>query len=794
MEKKFETKYGYFSDDGKEYVITRHDTPKPWVNIICPGDYGFAFSHTGSGYSWRTHASTNRITRWEQDLIKDEWGKYIYCRDSETGEYWSLGWQPVKAKPDFYECRHGVGYSTITSENNGVRSSLTVFVPPNEPLEIWRIKLSNRTTKSKKLDLFTYMEWCLGMAPDSHREFHRLFIETEYSDNHHALLATKRLWTIGNAKGQAWNRNWEYYAFHSVNVKPTAWETDKEKFIGQYGSLEKPACMANEKLSNHTGKWQDGIGSLQSSVVIEPGKEQEIVFVLGCAETKNEALKYAKKYQDISAADDAWLKMGKFWNNLLSPLEINTPDEAFNILTNTWLKYQAISARAWGRTGYFQTGGAYGYRDQLQDSHIFLPLAPEFTRRQILLHAAHQFVDGTTYHWWHPITEDGMRKKYNDDLLWLPFVTMNYIKETADFKILNEKVNYLEDNGKVSKQSGTVYDHCRKAIDTFWTRLSKRGVPLMGAGDWNDGLSTIGWLLKSESVWLGHFLVGILEDWVELEKHLPKKNPAVMKKYSSAAKKMRADINKHFWDGNWYIRATKDNGTAIGSSSNKDGKIFLNAQTWSIINKTAPIERLPKVLKSMQKYLYRDYGPILFWPAYHKVDEEIGYLTRYAPGSRENGGLYTHAGVWAVWAECILGRNEQAWKLYKSFCPIYRGQEPDFYQVEPYVSPGNVDGPDSPYFGRAGWTWYTGSAAWLFRISTEWILGVRPSYEGLIIDPCIPKDWKGFTFKRRFRGAAYDIKVETAGKCREILLDGKPWPSNIIPAFGDGKLHTVIVK
>ena len=795
MEKKFQTKYGYFDKGGKEYVITTPQTPKPWCNIICNGEYGLALSNVGSGYSWRDHAGLNRITRWDQDIIKDDWGKYFYIRDEQSGKFWSPAYQPVRRKPDSYECRHGIGYTIISSENEGIKSDLTVFVPPAEPVEVWRLTLKNTTSKKRTLSVFSYLEWCLGIAPDSHREFHKLFIETEYSKDAQAVLATKRLWCINNDKGQAWNRNWDYCAFHGSNVKPLSYETDKQNFVGQFKSFDNPAAMSAPKLTNHTGKFQDGIAALQVPVEIDPGQIKEVVFTIGACPTKAEAEKLAKKYHNFTEVRKSWDEMQKFWDKFIAPMRVDTPDDGFNFLNNYWLKYQSISARIWGRTAYYQTGGAYGYRDQLQDSQVFLPLAPEFTRKQIKMHAAHQFLDGSTYHWWHPITEDGARKKYNDDLLWLPFVTLSYLKETRDFGLLNEKAYYLEENGSKSKTAGTIYDHCRRAIDSFWTRISKNGVPFMGAGDWNDGLSTIGWKLNSESVWLGHFLVGILENWVELEGRRPKGDKKTAAQYAKAAEKMRKDINKNFWDGEWYIRATKDNGKPIGSKKNADGKIFLNSQTWSIIHNTVTPERLPKVLKSLEKYIYRDYGPVLLYPAYRKVDEEIGYLTRYAPGARENGGLYTHAGTWAVWSECVLKRTEKAWQVYKSFCPPHRGMDPDLYQAEPYVTPGNVDGPDSPYFGRGSWTWYTGSSAWYFRIATENMLGVRPTYDGLLIDPCIPKHWPGYEMKRTYMGSVYNIKVvrSAVGK-KEVFLDGKKFDSNVIPVFNDGKEHAVVVR
>ena len=795
MKRLFETRYGYFTGDGTQYVITRPDTPKPWVNVICPTEYGTIVTQAGSGYSWMTHASFNRITRWEQDLIQDRWGKYIYCRDRDSGAFWSLGWQPVQAKPVRYECRHGVGYTTITSRQRGIETAHTTFVPPDDPLEIWQVTLRNLSSRRRRLDLFTYFEWNLGPAPDSHREFHKLFLETEYVDKACAILATKRLSTIAErGRGQPWNVEWPHVAFHACSVRPVSHDCDKESFLGRYGSLSAPAAMTRPRLSNRCGKWQDAIASLQTAVVLAPGEEKTVSYTLGVTDTRAAALSLARRYSDEEAVQAAWKRMRRHWDAFLAPLQVETPDPAFDVLTNTWLKYQTLSGRLWGRTGYFQTGGAYGFRDQLQDSQAFLPLAPEWTRRQILLHAAHQFADGTTYHWWHPLTEEGATKKYNDDLLWLPFVTLAYLRETADFRILKERAPFLASDGRRSRGTGTLYDHCRRAIDTFWTRLSPRGVPRMGAGDWNDGLSAIGNKLKAESVWLAEFLVGVLDGWAELEERRPAGSAEVVRRYRREAARMRVAVNRHFWDGDWYVRATKDSGEVIGSRRNREGKIFLNAQTWAIINLVARPARVPRMLRAMERYLYRDYGPLLLWPAYREPDPEIGYLTRYAPGARENGGLYTHAGLWAIQAECVLGRRDQAWRLYRSFCPVYRGMKPDFYQVEPYVTPGNVDGPDSPNFGRGGWTWYTGSAAWMFRVSTEWILGVRPTYDGLLMDPCLPPHWKGFTMKRTFRGSVYRILVTTGADRREVRLDGKRWPSNLIPAFADGREHAVVVR
>jgi cellobiose phosphorylase len=795
MSRLFETKYGYFTADGLEYVITRPDTPKPWVNVICPGRYGTVISQAGGGYSWLDHATFNRLTRWEQDLVRDEWGKHLYCRDRARGQLWSLAFQPVRRKPTRYECRHGIGYSTITSEHHGIRSEYTIFVPPDEPLEIWRVRLENRTRARRTLDLFTAFEWNLGPAPDTHREFHKLFIEQAWVSSAHALLATKRLSTIAeHGRGQPWNVEWPHVAFHASSIAPLSFETDKERFLGRNGSRQQPDELSAPRLSNTRGKWEDAMASLHIPVALRPGESREVVFTLGVADDRATALRLARKYAAPVAVEGAWVAMRRHWDALLAPLQVETPDRGFDVLVNGWLKYQTMSGRIWGRSAYYQPGGAYGYRDQLQDSQVFLPLEPEHTRKQILLHAAHQFVDGTTLHWWHPLTEEGVQKPYNDDLLWLAFVTLNYLRETADFAVLEERVPFLEKGGKPSSESGTLYEHCRRAIDSFWSRMSPRGVPLMGAGDWNDGLSAIGLKLQSESVWLAHFLVGILDGWVELEARLTRPDRQVMERYGREAEAMRAAVNEHFWDGEWYVRATKDSGEVVGSSRNREGKIFINAQTWAVIHGLATPERVPKLMRSMERYLYKTYGPLLLAPAYTTPDAEIGYLTRYAPGARENGGLYTHAGVWAVQAECVLKRRRKAWALLKRFWPAHRGMDPDLYQAEPYVSPGNVDGPSSPYYGRGGWTWYTGSSAWMFRVATEWLLGVRPTWDGLLIDPCLPPEWKRFRMTRRFRGSIYRIDVTTGRGPTSITVDGCPLEGHLLPEFHDDRVHAVGVK
>lgn len=769
----FETEYGFFTPDGREYVIKTPITPKPWINVISNGDYGFVISQAGSGYSWRTHASLNRITRWEQDLIKDDWGKYIYIKDEESGEFWSPSWKPVCKKPQDFKIRHGQGYSIFETRYFDIETKLTMFVAKDDPIEIWHLNIKNVSNKSRKLSTFTYLEWNLGAAPDWHREFHKTFIETSLLNNLNCIIAEKRMWEIPNEKGQNWNRSWEYTAFHAVNEKVSGAEGSKDKFLGRYNSLSNPQALLDSKLTNTFGKWEDSIASLKNDISLEPGEEKTLIFLLGAVKKtgeKENLTSLIKKYQDEQNVKTELEKVKKMWEEMFSKFTVETPDKGLDFLINRWLKYQAISGRLWGRTAYYQTGGAYGFRDQLQDSQIFLYIDPEKTKNQIKLHAAHQYSDGSVLHWWHPISEIGLKNNISDNRLWLTFVTVKYLKETNDFEFLKEKVSFL-DGGE-----GTIYEHCIKAINYNLERLSSRGLPLIGDGDWNDGMNAVGTEGKGESVWLGHFLYGILQEFSYVcQKVGDIKNKT---RFLKEATTLKENINKYTWDGEWYTRAYKDNGEPLGSKNCEEGKLYLNAQTWAIINDTANQERKKIAYQSIKKYLFKDYGPLLFQPAYKTPDPKIGYLTRYAPGVRENGGLYTHAGTWAVLAAAKM-KDPDTYNIYKSFMPIYRGMEPEKYLAEPYVTPGNVDGPDSPYFGRGGWTWYTGSAAWYFIVGVEGILGLKPDWNGLIIDPLLPEGWKEANVKRYFRGKLLNITYKKSSE-KKILVNGKKLEGNLL--------------
>jgi cellobiose phosphorylase len=790
--KSYRTKYGQFSPDGTEYIIRTPRTPRPWINVISNGDYGLVVSQTGGGYSWRTHAQLNRLTRWEQDLVRDDWGKYVYIRD-ERGEVWSAGWKPVCAEPESYECRHGVGYTVITNTTNGIRSEMLVFVPNDDPLEVWRVTLTNVGRRERRLRLFTYLEWGLGQAPDWHREFHKTFIETSYDPKAGAIFATKRLWEVPTDRGH-WNTEWKYVAFHAASPKPSGFDTDKESFLGMYGGPAAPASVRKGTSGRRAGNWLDPIGSLRVNVSLRPGESKTVVFTLGAAASGGEARTLIGKYRTPAQVGGALEAVRARWDGLLGTVRVRTPDDATNLMLNTWLKYQAISGRLWGRTAYYQTGGAFGFRDQLQDSQLFLPIDPSKTEAQIRLHARHQFKDGSVYHWWHPISETGLQNKITDNLLWLPFVVNAYIDETGEDSILEVREPFVDDPSLVS-----LYEHCTRAIERSLEKFSPRGLPLIGGGDWNDGLSAVGLDWRGESVWLGHFLHGILRSFSAIARRRGDSGRAVQ--YDSRADALREALNRVAWDGEWYFRGTKDTGEKIGSSENSEGRIFLNAQTWAVLSGVAEATRSAQVMDMVERHLDGKAGPLLLAPAYRTPDPYVGYLTRYAPGMRENGGVYTHAATWAVIAAARLKRSETAWRFFSRINPVNLGMKPDQYLAEPYVTPGNIEGPDSPFYGRGGWTWYSGSSSWLFKAALDWILGVRPTRDGLLVDPCIPRSWREYSVRRRFRGAVYVIVVKNPhgadSGVATVRIDGVERrqdgdrPLNLLPVLPAGTEHEV---
>jgi len=767
---ELENKYGYF-EDRVVFKITDPNTPMPWVNVLTNGDYGTVISQAGSGYSWRGHAGLNRLTRWDQDLIRDEWGKYLYIRDMDTGEFWSPTFQPCHT-PFFGYIDHGHGSTIFRSTYNEITAELIIFVPMDAPCEVWNLHLINTSDRPRHLQIFTYFEWLLGAAPDWHREFHRTFIKTEYNADHGALLATKVMWDLPDGRKSHWNRDWEYVAFHSVSVAPKGFDADKRDFIGRHGSIASPKAVREGKSTGNAGQHGDAIGSLQVEVTLEENASQIVAFTLGCADDRESAFKTAARFKDSANVNAALVDTLNYWRTLLARIDVETPDEAVNVMGGGWLAYQAIAGRLYGRTAYYQTGGAFGFRDQLQDSLTWLLLGmPEKTLDQIKLHAAHQYQDGVVLHWWQPIAETGHRSEYSDDLLWLPFVLIRYLWETGDFAALDLDVPFY-DGG-----SATLREHCMRAFRVALSRMSARGLPLILKADWNDGMNAVGVEGRGESVWMAHFLHGLLRDWADL----PSTDLDTAVHFRLKAEHLSVAVNMHAWDGAWYWRASTDSGKLLGSHTSEQAQIFLNANTWAVLSGTANEDRARQAMQSVRERLYTDYGALLFAPAYSTPDPEIGYLSRYAPGIRENGGVYSHASCWAVLAERKLNGVNSAYPLWRSFCPPARAAaDADRWSGEPYVMPGNIAGPESTTPGQAGWTWYTGSSGWMLRALIEGVLGVEGQLQGLRVNAALPDDWNEYTLTRIYRGATYTIHIKR-GDAASTTVDGQTWTGTHLP-------------
>ncbi len=787
---KFKSPYGYFSDDGKEYIITTPITPRPWGNVISNGDYGMMISQTGSGYSWRGNAGQNRITRSFQDLIKDNWGKYFYIRDLKRNTYWSAAYKPVMHPYESFSVVHGIGYSRFIQKIEDIESELLVFVSANDPVEIFQLTLRNAGQESRELDVTSYAEWLLGFAPDEHREFHKLFIETSADAPNQTVYARKCLWGFPDDRGRHNNIDWPYTAFMSVSEPLKSFDCDKESFLGLYQNDDKPHAMSLPQLAGKSGRFTDAIAALQVEVHLAPGEAKTIVFTLGVAEDgREDAADLIERYTSVEKSRKALQEVHQFWSRFLDGEKVETPDEALNFMTNTWLKYQSISCRLWGKSAFYQVSAGYGFRDQLQDSQIFLVGEPEFTRKQLLMHAAQQFIEGDVFHWWFSIRGGGPRTNCSDDLLWLPFILDAYLQETDDLDILDESIPYL--NGAPEP----LYDHCKRAIERSFSRFSPRGIPLMGDHDWNDGLSAVGTLLKGESFWVAEFLYMILGNFIPLARL--RGDDGFADKCQIVRDNLKDALNRYGWDGEWYMQATTDDGLLLGSITNDEGKIFLMPNTWAVISGAADEQRAALAMNSVTKYLLRDFGTLLNYPAFTKPRPDIGYVTRYAPGLRENGGVYTHAATWAVWAYTLVGQPNLAYEAYRRICPPNRSGDIDTYKAEPYVTPGNIDGPLSEYYGRGGWTWYTGSSQWLHRVATHWILGIRPQKDGLLVDPSIPSDWSEYRVTRKFRNATYEISVHNPAHLhsgvKSMSVDGVMVQGNLIPIFADGLTHRVEV-
>ncbi|HEY5337019.1 MAG TPA: protein ndvB, partial [Rhizomicrobium sp.] len=793
---------GGFANDGREYVTILENaerTPAPWINVIANPKFGFHVSADGSGFTWSVNSQQYQITPWSNDAVGDPPGEAIYVRDDDSGEVWGPTALPIREKTSPYTVRHGQGYSTFEHVSHGIALELTQFVPVDDSIKIARLKIANHSGRDRRLSITAFVELVLGQA----RGKMAPFVVTEIDPQTGALFAQNN-----------WNSAFGgRVAFADMAGKQTAWTGDRTEFLGRDGMMDRPLALTpGAALSNRTGAGFDPCAALQTQVRLNAVGSTEIVFFLGDAATAAEAQALVAKYR---AADlDAVFKtVTGQWDTILGTVQVKTPDRALDILLNRWLVYQTLACRVWARTAFYQASGAYGFRDQLQDVMALCIARPDIAREHILRATGRQFLEGDVQHWWLPETGNGIRTRVSDDRGWLAFVVAHYVETTGDFAVLDEMVPFLEgpvlrpdqhDNffqPGISDKKISVFEHCGLALDKSMA-VGVHGLPLMGAGDWNDGMDQVGGGGKGESVWLGWFLHSALTSFAAIaDKHGVAERGDT---WRANAADLREALDMQGWDGDWYRRAYFDDGTPLGSIANSQCRIDSIAQSWSVISGGAEPARATRAMEAVEKFLIRrdDKLALLFTPPFDHPQHDPGYIKGYPPGVRENGGQYTHGATWAALAFAMLGDGDKAGELLSLLNPINHSSnrtDIDRYKVEPYVICADVYSVP-PHTGRGGWTWYTGSAAWTYRIALEWLLGFRLQGDKLLLDPCIPRGWPGFEISYRHGTAQYDIAVENPlGVCRGIIavkLDGQSLTGDnraLIPLVDDGAKHRIQV-
>ena len=787
---------GGFAPNGKEYVIiTDHTrkTPVPWVNVIANPHFGTVISESGSAYTWMENAHELRLTPWNNDPVCDKSGETFYLRDEENGQHWSTTLLPAGGKTP-YITRHGFGYSVFEHIEDGIFSAMTVYADLEAAVKFISIKIINQSGRPRKLSATGYIEWVLG----ENRQKTALYIHTEL-DPENKILFAKNPYNTGFA---------QRVAFFDADYPGKTITADRTEFIGRNGTLQKPAAMLRQGLSGKTGLALDPCAAIMVPFSLATGEETVIVFRLGAGQDMHDAMAVARQFRSASAAQESLEKVKQYWQLITGALQVETPDAAINLMANGWLTYQTLSSRLWARSGFYQSGGAFGFRDQLQDVMALLHCAPQLARNQILLCASRQFKEGDVQHWWHPPVGRGVRTRISDDFLWLPLVTAVYMMHTGDDTLLDEQLHFIDgrvlnDNEEsyfdlpfTTGNTATLYEHCVRAIRHGFT-YGVHGLPLIGTGDWNDGLDKVGAEGRGESVWLAFFFYDILKRFARIA--LQQKDEAFATECTNAAEKLQVNIEAAAWDGQWYKRAWFDDGTPLGSSVNEECKIDSIAQSWSVLSGAGEAKRSYTAMESAyDKLVQKDTGIIkLLDPAFDKADLNPGYIKGYVPGIRENGGQYTHAAIWLIMAFAKLGNHQRVWELLKMINPVNHGTTAAamaLYKVEPYVVAADIYA--GQHEGRGGWTWYTGSAGWMYRLITESFLGMKREGNILKLLPCIPAEWPSFKMHYKNNTAVYHITLlqngDTPGMV--VMVDGIQQADASIILQDDGMEHEVHVK
>ena len=808
---EFYNNIGGFSKNGEEYEIRLQEgqqTPMPWINVIANNRFGFHISESGSGYTWSVNSRENKLTTWSNDPVCDPPSEIIYLRDEETGEYTTTTCNPVRDSGP-YTIRHGHGYSVFEHQSLDLKQKMTVFASSQDPVKIWNIKFKNTAPKKRVISVILYLEWVLGVS----REKSQPYIVTEMNENTNLMTA----YNVYSANFS------QYTAFVSASEKINSYTGSRIEFVGAKGSFKNPEGLLLKEFSNNAGAGYDPCSVIKVNISIKPNETKEIVFVMGqteqprpeeapcLADWTDNISPLVKKYGHPAGSKKELDNVKNEWKGLLGQIKVKTPDRAMDILINEWLLYQVISCRLRARAAFYQCGGAYGFRDQLQDVLAVLHVEPARAKSQILKCCQRQFVEGDVQHWWHDHTGQGIRTKMSDDLLWLPYVTAKYIESTGDFSILDEEADYLTgpllkpDEVEIYYIPGTagtpesVYKHCVKAIEKSLSTGS-HGLPLMGSGDWNDGMNRVGAGGTGESVWLGWFLTTVLKEFAPLCTYKAEADRA--SRYAQKAGELVSSIEANAWDGDWYLRAYFDNGTPLGSEKSEECKIDSISQSWSVLSGGAEHDRGITAVKSADRYLVKEEDGVicLLTPPFDKAAMDPGYIKGYYPGVRENGGQYTHAAVWLAMAHARLNDGNGAYKLFSMMNPIhasatYKGAMK--YEQEPYAVTADIYSKE-PYNGKGGWSWYTGSASWMYQALVSELLGITKKGNSLFVDPSIPSAWNEYTVEYRFGAARYTILIQNPDNqthgCDSLFLDGDPIPGNSFPLTDDGREHLVIVK
>lgn len=797
---------GGFSQDGREYQIylenypklsseAGQSTPAPWINVVSNESFGFLISESGGGYTWSANSGENRLTPWTNDPVSDPSGESLYLRDEITGRIWSP--MPFPAGEGVnYLVRHGQGYSIFESINQGIRQKLKIFADSEKSVKVFELSLENLIDEPRRLTATFFAEWMLGV----NREKTRQFIVPTFDNETESLFARNTYSTEFS------NR----IAFISSDRAVHGLTTDRREFLGEPGNRKAPAGLKRMGFSNRVEAGLDPCAALQVHINFQPGETQKVIFVLGQGENKGQAQQLSGEFTKEERVKDSWKKLIQKWDLLLNHLQVKTPERSMDIILNRWLLYQALSCRIWGRSAFYQSSGAYGFRDQLQDVTALLAAKPEISREHILRSARHQFEAGDVLHWWHPPSGRGVRTRITDDLLWLVYVTAEYIKKTGDEEILQEKVPFrlgapLEADEEeryghyqLGERAYTLFEHCRRALDYGDTR-GPHDLPLIGSGDWNDGMNRVGIDGKGESVWLAWFLRENHRRFSYLCEIMGENS--LRRQHLQRADELQEMINQVAWDDDWYLRAYYDDGTPLGSHRNEECQIDSLPQSWSVLTQDTRDERQLRAMESVEKHLVEKEDQIikLFAPPFDETENDPGYIKGYPPGIRENGGQYTHAAIWAVWALTRLRKGNQAFEKFQMLNPIRHSLDlssANRYAVEPYVVAADIY--STPHFvGHGGWTWYTGSSGWLYRLGTEAILGFQLEGDHLRIDPCIPETWDGYKMIYKRNASSYIIQVENPDHVqyglKKILLDGEELENKIVPLLNDDNEHQVKV-